>query len=491
MISSFATIFFGFLVFVYFFLNRKLNYWKIRNVPYIEPKFLYGNARGIVKDYHPGEFWRTMCRMLKPKGPIGGAYMFIQPFAVITDLDLMKEIMIKDFNFFTNRVGYFNEKDDPISAHIINLEGESWKDMRKKISPTFAGSKLKMMFSELIEISMKLVALIDKDTFSKKPIDVGDLLPRFVTDILGLTEFGIYCNSMEDRHSKFYEMALKDFASFSFLRRMLLWTFRDLGRRLHFVTTDKEIGNFYSDVIGKLLQHRKDNPQLKRQDLVSVLTKLKDSNTLSFQQIAAQAYVFSVAGIETTAAAITFCMFELSINDDIRKKARQSIYECLKKHDGCLTYEALNEMHYLQQCIHEAIRKYPPVPTITRVANADYKIANTNITIEKGTSMVCSIYSIHTDPEIYPDPDKYDPDRFLPEEIEKRHPLSFIPFGNGPRGCMAPRYANLLIKIALVKILTNFDFKLDHEKTMIPLKMAPKKLVFWPNNEIFINFTKI
>lgn len=131
------------------------------------------------------------------------------------------------------------------------------------------------------------------------------------------------------------------------------------------------------------------------------------------------------------------------------------------------------------------------MPSVSRVANADYLVPNTSIVIEKGTSIICPIYPIHTDPEIYPEPEKYNPDRFLPEEVKKRHPLSFLPFGEGPRSCMAPRYANTLVKIALVKILTNFEFKLDYTKTKVPLKMAPEKLVFWPNEEVFINFSKI
>lgn len=139
----------------------------------------------------------------------------------------------------------------------------------------------------------------------------------------------------------------------------------------------------------------------------------------------------------------------------------------------------------------EALRKYPPVPSVTRVANEDYHIANTNIIIEKGISIICPIYSIHTDPEIYPDPFQYDPDRFLPEEVRKRPSLSFLAFGEGPRGCMATRYANNLVKIALVKILMNFKFKLDRSKTNVPLKMAPEKLVFWPDQGVFINFIRI
>lgn len=297
MFSLILTFFIALSTVIYLVLKMKLNYWKAKNVPYVEPEFLYGNSRGISKDYHPGEFWREMYLKLKHKGPVGGAYMYVKPFAVITDLDLLKRIMMKDFQYFSNRVAYFNEEDDPLSAHVINLEGVPWRNMRNKISPIFASSKLKMMIDALTDVANKLVAVVERE--STNDIDIGDVLSRFVTDVLGSTEFGIDCNSLEDKHSKFYEMALKDFASFSFLKRMLLGSFRELGRRLHLITTDKEIGDFYTAILEKTIKYRKENPQVQRDDLMSLLIKLMESSgsdALNFNQVAAQAYVFSVAG---------------------------------------------------------------------------------------------------------------------------------------------------------------------------------------------------
>jgi cytochrome P450 family 6 len=79
------------------------------------------------------------------------------------------------------------------------------------------------------------------------------------------------------------------------------------------------------------------------------------------------------------------------------------------------------------------LRKYPPATNTQRVAKEDYPIPNTKIVLEKGTSVMIPIYAIHHDPEIYPKPEVYDPDRFSPEETKKRHHFSFLPFGEGPR----------------------------------------------------------
>lgn len=120
--------------------------------------------------------------------------------------------------------------------------------------------------------------------------------------------------------------------------------------------------------------------------------------------------------------------------------------------------------------------------SVSRIANEDYFVANTNIKIEKGTNIICSIYSIHNDPDIYPEPENYDPDRFTLEEVKKRHPFSFVPFDVGQRSCVAPRYDNMILKIALVKILTNFEFKLEN---------VTEKLALYPNEELVNNFHKI
>ena len=90
---------------------------------------------------------------------------------------------------------------------------------------------------------------------------------------------------------------------------------------------------------------------------------MKKTNAMTVEQIAAQSFVFFLAGYETTSSTMTNCMFEFSVNENIQEKARESVKAVLAKHSS-LTYDAIADMDYLEQCIDETLRKYPVVPSL-------------------------------------------------------------------------------------------------------------------------------
>lgn len=88
------------------------------------------------------------------------------------------------------------------------------------------------------------------------------------------------------------------------------------------------------------------------------------------------------------------------------------------------------EMEYVGQVIDESMRKYTPGNVLLRTATKDYKVPGTDFILEKGVPIMLPMSAIHNDPEYFPEPEKFDPDRFAPEEVKKRHPMNFLPFGN-------------------------------------------------------------
>ncbi|KAG4072089.1 hypothetical protein HA402_015588 [Bradysia odoriphaga] len=477
----------------YWYIHHTLQYWKNRNVPHIEPEFFYGNARGISKQFSPNEFVQRMYLKLKTMnvGPVAGVYLLIQKSVYIMDLDLIKQILVRDFNIFTNRGIYHNEKDDPLSANLAAVEDEAWRSLRQKITPTFTSGKLKTMFATIVDISNTLVKTIRKESSATGQLEIKLVLSRFTTDVIGSTAFGIECNSLEDPTTLFYQMGIKTFSNINFVKRTFLATFSSLGKKLRMTTTNKEIGDFYMDVIKRTVNYREQHPEIHRNDFLNLLLKLKGPDALTFNQLAAQSVVFFNAGFETSSTTLTFCMYELSINEDIQRKARESVIKVLEKHGNEYTYEAVNDMEYVEQCINETLRLHSPALGTARIAKRDYPIPKTNIIIEKGTTVTIPFSGIHLDPDIYPNPRKFDPDRFSPEEVEKRHPFAFLPFGEGPRICIGMRFAVLEMKIALAKILTNFEFALDRTKTTVPILYATNRILLAPKEDVIINFKSI
>lgn len=188
---------------------------------------------------------------------------------------------------------------------------------------------------------------------------------------------------------------------------------------------------------------------------------------------------------------MTYCMYELSLNEEIQEKAREDVRKALKKYNGELTYDAIGDMDYLEQCINESMRKNSAVAVVRRVALQDYKLPGTDIILPKGRTVFIPVQSIQWDEEIYPDPQKFDPDRFTPEEIAKRHPFAHMPFGEGPRICIGLRFAMVEMKIALAKILMKYKFTLDRSKTSVPLKMSAKGMLRMASEEIVVNISSL
>lgn len=133
---------------------------------------------------------------------------------------------------------------------------------------------------------------------------------------------------------------------------------------------------------------------------------------------------------------------------------------------------------------------YGPVFQLLRTATKDYKIPNTNLTIKKGTLTLIPSYAIHMDPENYPEPEKFDPERFTEEKKKNRHPMAFIPFGDGPRNCIGMRFGLMQTKIALIKVLTSFKFS-PSPRTTFPMRFDVKSLTLSPPDGMWLKVEKL
>uniref|UniRef100_A0A1B0B4H8 Cytochrome P450 n=1 Tax=Glossina palpalis gambiensis TaxID=67801 RepID=A0A1B0B4H8_9MUSC len=477
----------------YLKLKNIYSYWSKMGVPHEKPLFFLGNMKGVGYTYHWTEINRRVYTKFKDSSPIAGLYIFLTKAVIVMDLDLIKNILIKDFQYFSDRGIFHNERDDPLTGNLLFLDGDAWRVLRQKISPVFTSGKVKFMFSTIVKVAERLEQACDNIvTKGENEVETKDLCARFTTDVIGECGFGIECNSLEEPRAEFREMGRNVFERprHSMLIQTFMFTNPDLARQLRMKHFRNDTSEFFMRVVKETIKLRQDN-QIKRNDFMDLLIELMEkrekllkqgqliedddmASGLTYEQVCAQAMVFFLAGFDTSSAAMAFCLYELALNLDIQRKLREEILAVLEKYNSQITYESLKEMTYLEQVFNETLRKYPVVPHLARVCLKDYCLPNSDVILEKGLRIIIPIDAIHNDPEYFKEPDKFNPDRFSSAAIaQQHHALSFIPFGEGPRNCIGMRFGKLQAQIGLIMMLRKFQFSTT-SKTKIPLRYFKK-----------------
>lgn len=206
--------------------------------------------------------------------------------------------------------------------------------------------------------------------------------------------------------------------------------------------------------------------------------------------MAAESFIFFSGGFETSSSTLTFCVYELALNQDIQQKLREEIQNGLEENEGKITYDLLFSFKYLDMVTRETLRKYPIITGMLRRCTKEYKIPETDLVIPEGLNVLLPTYSIHHDPEFYPEPSKFDPERFSPENSEQRNPITFLAFGEGPRACIGVRFGMLQMKIAIVKLLMNFEINVC-DKTPMPLEFVKSAPFLAPIGGMWLEMKKL
>ncbi|CAO2630641.1 Cytochrome P450 3A31 [Lemmus lemmus] len=131
-------------------------------------------------------------------------------------------------------------------------------------------------------------------------------------------------------------------------------------------------------------------------------------------------------------------------------------------------------MEYLDMVLNETLRLYPVGMRLDRVSKQDVEI--NGVLVPKGSVVIIPVYALHHDPQYWPEPIEFRPERFSKENKSSINPYVFMPFGNGPRNCIAMRFALMNMKLALTKVLQNFSFQ-PCKETQIPMKISRKALL--------------
>ncbi|XP_014248669.1 cytochrome P450 4g15-like [Cimex lectularius] len=193
--------------------------------------------------------------------------------------------------------------------------------------------------------------------------------------------------------------------------------------------------------------------------LESMIERSQFKMDITDKEVKEQLDTIMFEGHDTTAAASSFFFCIMASRPDIQKKCVEELYSIFGDSDRDVTFQDTMEMKYLERCLMETLRLYPPVPLIAREMKKELKIVSKNLTIPANCTVCIVPYKLHRRDDVYPNPNHFDPDNFLPEKSAKRHFYAFIPFSAGPRSCVGRKYAMLKLKTILATVLRNFHVK--------------------------------
>ncbi|EDW10111.1 uncharacterized protein Dmoj_GI18704 [Drosophila mojavensis] len=457
------------LVAFYLWMRHRFSYLKRRGIAHEDPRPVFGNVFGWRITQHTSQMLQKLYVKYKDSGPLFGIYFFMKPVYVVTDMDLLKQIFIKDFSNFDSRGLFYNEQDDPLSAHLFAIDGPRWHNLRPRLTPIFSGAKMKLMFPSVLRIARELSrAVHERCAGHVAALEVTKLLACYTMDTIGSAIFGLECNSLRDAKAPFVQMGLN-----AMLKKRIDYLFclffPELSLKLHIKRTPADVEAFYMRLVKDTISHREAH-HIKRNDLVDIMVEMKQkyergdtAEGLTINEIAAQMYVFIVAGFETTATALVLALYELARHEDIQCQLREEIEEVIANYgeNGELTYEAMQKMKYLEQVMLETLRMYPVASEHLRRVNEHFEVPNyPKHYLPAGSQLIIPVYSIHHDATYYPEPEKFQPERFTQEAIQQRPTCAYLPFGQGPRICIGMRFGRMKLAVGLITLIRNFRFSL-------------------------------
>ncbi|KAJ8957039.1 hypothetical protein NQ314_006616 [Rhamnusium bicolor] len=337
--------------------------------------------------------------------------------------------------------------------------------MRSKLTPAFTVGKLKGMFSIINNIGLEMNQYIRKNLGQQ---EFKEICAKFSTDVIAKCAFGInsHCFEYEDANFREVGRSIFDFSWRNGIVHSSYFFMHGLAKLLRLNFFEKRAVTYLSDAFCNLFYM---SSSFHNKMIVCYFLFLEG------EKVVAQAIQFFAAGFETTSTTIAFTLYELCVQPQLQDKLRCEIINNIKENNG-ITYEALQNMKILEMCIMETLRKYPAVPFLDRRCNEDYKIDGTDIVIEKGMSVFIPTLALHYDPQYFPEPDKYKPERFSDKNNYNVDGLYYLPFGEGPRICIGERFGMLVTKLGLVHILSEFEVERIPD-TPVPMEFEPKSLL--------------
>ncbi|XP_036904972.1 thromboxane-A synthase [Sturnira hondurensis] len=464
--------------------------------------------------------WESQMELRRLYGRLCGYYLGRRMFIVISEPDMIKQVLVENFSNFTNRMALGLESK-PVSDSILFLRDKRWEEVRSILTPAFSPEKLNEVTPLISQACDLLVAHLKHFAESGDAFDIQRCYSCYSTDVVASVAFGTQVDSQKSPEDPFVKHCRRFFA-FSLPRPLLalILSFPSIMVPLARILPNKnrdELNGFFNKLIRNAIALRdRQAAEERRRDFLQLVLDARHSATsvgvesfdivrevfsdecsaspsqkhqprlpskpLTVDEVVGQAFLFLIAGYEIVTNTLSFATYLLATHPDCQEKLLSEVDYFSEKYaapEFCSLQEGLP---YLDMVIAETLRMYPPAFRFTREAAQDCEVLGQRI--PAGTVVEMAVGALHHDPEHWPCPEAFDPERFTAEAWRCRQPFTYLPFGAGPRSCLGVRLGLLEIKLTLLHLLRKFRFEACPE-TQVPLQLESKSALS-PKNGVYI-----
>ncbi|XP_032617812.1 thromboxane-A synthase isoform X2 [Hylobates moloch] len=466
-------------------------------------------------------FWESQMELRRLYGPLCGYYLGRQMFIVISEPDMIKQVLVENFSNFTNRMASGLEFKS-VANSVLFLRDKRWEEVRGALMSAFSPEKLNEMVPLISQACDLLLAHLKRYAESGDAFDIQRCYCNYTTDVVASVAFGTPVNSWQAPEDPFVKHC-KRFFEFCIPRPILvlLLSFPSIMVPLARILPNKnrdELNGFFNKLIRNVIALRDQQAaEERRRDFLQMVLDARHSASpmgvqdfdivrdvfsstgckpnpsrqhqprsmarpLTVDEIVGQAFIFLIAGYEIVTNTLSFATYLLATNPDCQEKLLREVDLFKEKHmapEFCSLEEGLP---YLDMVIAETLRMYPPAFRFTREAAQDCEVLGQRI--PAGAVLEMAVGALHHDPEHWPSPETFNPERFKAEARQQHRPFTYLPFGAGPRSCLGVRLGLLEVKLTLLHVLHKFRFQACPE-TQVPLQLESKSAL-GPKNGVYI-----
>ncbi|XP_040833766.1 cytochrome P450 4A5-like isoform X2 [Ochotona curzoniae] len=381
-----------------------------------------------------------------------------------------------------------------IGYGLLLLNGQKWFQHRRMLTPAFHYDILKPYVGLMVE-SVKL--MLDQWEKQPSPVEIFQHVSLMTLDTIMKCAFSHESSiQLDSRNSKSYIQAVGDLNALMFARVRNVFHHSDTLYKLspqgRLSQRACQLAHEHTDRVIKLRKARlQEEGELekirnkRRLDFLDILlfAKMEDGSSLSDEDLRAEVDTFMFEGHDTTASGISWILYALAAHPEHQQRCREEIQSILG--DGAsISWDHLDKMPYTTMCIKEALRIYPPVPNFSRELSKPVTFPDGR-SLPEGITVVLSVYGLHHNPNVWPNPEVFDPTRFAPDATYHSH--AFLPFSGGSRNCIGKQFAMNEMKVTVALTLLRFELLPDPARIPQPAT----RLVLKSKNGIHLRLRKL